>query len=610
MWLSSPKFSVVMRAGVVAAMIIGAGACGRDKKSKDEVPATESNECSYSAAGQGCVVKSTGDTVTMDFSSAVVGQQYIVAPFVLGNVNKIAGSLRPHNFTFNVRTAGGTALQLRRNSADVEGGDKDGWQSKFAMDHDKRSLANRFDPSKGIDQGEWFWQLARHLDGERPEARNLVGSDRPSVEGFYRQLAKNPQKNKLKRVLDLVDSGCPTATLKVPKADGANTLSVPVSDSYADPSDKFCVAYVSNPVTVSDKEAIKAAIAKILRVYSGPIYNDSFASKGAYKFRPVFAFVDVSDEDVWDQSAALNLAGAFISYTSVAAGYPVIYIASDFTKVGSFGESSQTSVLRGQFYSVIAHEVQHAILHYYRLNQAGTALSNAEPVSIDEGLAHFMEDLFGYAADGFKFWAVPFLQGYTDATNPFLVGSNDYGDGVSAPLARSASHTLLYYLSSQKGGVTFDANGEPSGGGGLTFVKNVVKSATAIGPANLAANFSGDWWVTMGNYLGALAVDHVDLGATVAKKYTVQEPSNVVTNLTSTAAQSYGMRFNNYLELATHPNSDYGNPKNTPAVPNQMSYYMTAPLLYTITNPAEKLSFQCDCGGETENIAASVVRIK
>jgi hypothetical protein len=518
--------------------------------------------------------------------------------------------LKPHNFTFNVRAAGGTALQLKRNSTDVEGGDNDGWQHRLAMDHDRRSLANRFDPSKGSDQGEWFWQLARHLDGERPEALNLVGSDRPSVEGFYRQLVKNPHKNKPEQVFGLVDSGCPTTTLNVPKADGANTLSVPVSDSYADPSDKFCVAYVSNPVTVSDKEAIKAAIAKILRVYSGPIYNDSFAAKGAYKFRPVFAFVDVSDEDVWDQSAALNLAGAFISYTSVAAGYPVIYIASDFTKVGSFGESSQTAVLKGQFYSVMAHEVQHAILHYYRLNQAGTALSNAEPVSIDEGLAHFMEDLFGYAADGFKFWAVPFLQGYTDATNPFLVGSNDYGDGVSAPLARSASHTLLYYLSSQKGGVTFDANGEPSGGGGLTFVKNVVKSATAVGPANLATNFTGDWWVTMGNYLGALAVDHVDLGAAVAKKYSVQEPSNVVTNLTGTPAQSYGMRFNNYLELATHPNSDYGNPKNTPAVPNQMSYYMTAPLLYTITNPAEKLTFQCDCGGETENIAASIMRIK
>ena len=610
MLLSSPNLSVVVRAGVAAAMIIGAGACGHDKKSKDEVPAAESNDCNYSAAGQGCVVKSSGDTVTMDFSSAVVGQQYIVAPFVLGNLNKIAGSLKPHNFTFNVRASGGTALPLKLNSEDVEAGGNDSWQHRLAVDHDKRSLANRFDPSKGSDQGEWFWQLARHLDGERPEALNLVGSDRPSVEGFYRQLAKNPLKNKPKQVLELVDSGCPTTTLNVPKADGANTFSVPVSDSYADPADKFCVAYVSNPVTVSDKDAIKAAIAKILRIYSGPIYSDSFAAKERYKFRPVFAFVDVSNEKVWDQSAALNLAGAFISYTSVAAGYPVIYIASDFTKVGSFGESSQASVLKGQFYSVMAHEVQHAILHYYRLNSAGTAISNAEPVAIDEGLAHFMEDLFGYAADGFKFWALPFLQGYTDATNPFLVGSNDYGEGVSAPLARSASHTLLYYLSSQKGGVTFDANGEPSGGGGLTFVKNVVKSVTAVGPANLAANFTGDWWVTMGNYLGALAVDHVDLGATVAKKYSVQEPSNVVTNLTNTAAQSYGMRFNNYLELTVHPNGDYGNPKNSPAVPNQMSYYMTAPLLYNITNPAEKLTFQCDCGGETENIAASIVRIK
>ncbi|MBM4251075.1 MAG: hypothetical protein FJ146_03830 [Deltaproteobacteria bacterium] len=594
-------FSLVIYAGF--------GACKKDS-AKTEV-AQDVNSCDFATAGQGCVVKATNDTVTIDLSRGAIGQEFVIAPFILGDPNTVSGSLKSRSFNFKMSVSSGAALRLlpdmgRDPDIDVSDDSRMG----VVRDHDKRTLANHFDPNKGLNQEPWFWALAERLDKEASSKSGFVGGESDSeLTSFYVNMAKH-RSSGFAPDFNLSDGNCPVNTIAVPKSDGITTESVPLVGNYSDPDGKFCIAYISNPVTIPDKKAIESAASKIVRVFSSAIYADNFPTKGNYKFRPIFAFVDVSDEDVWDQNTALNLAGVFVSYTSLAAGNPIIYVAADFTKVTSFGESAQTEVLKGQFYSVMAHELQHAILHYYRMNAAGTAVVNGESVSIDEGLAHYMEDLFGYGADGFKFWALPFLQGYTDGVTPFLVGSNDYGDGVSAPLARSAAHTLLYYLASQKGGVSFDKNGEPSGGDGLKFVKDVVKSSTLTGPANLAQQFGGDWAITVGNFLGSLALDNVSVGGTVASKFTVQAPVEAVTNLGGKTGQTYGMRFNNYAELTTHQSGDYGSLKNDPAVPNPMSYYMTAPLHVSVTNPADKIIFQCDCGGDRKNIAASVVRIK
>lgn len=586
-------------------------ACKKDV-AKTEVT-QDVNNCDFAAAGQGCVMKATNDTVTIDLSKSAIGQEFVIAPYILGDPNTVSGSLKARTFNFKISASSGAALRIQRDlQQDLDGEIKNQSLPGILRDHDKRTLANHFDPSRGLNQEPWFWALAERLDSEASSTAGFVNADTETdseVTAFYLNMAKQRSVG-LAAEFNLNDGNCPSTSIAVPKSDGISTESVPLVGSHSDPDGKFCIAYVSNPVTIPDKTAIASAISKIVRVFSSSIYADNFPAKGNYKFRPVFAFVDVSDEDVWDQNAALNLAGVFVSYTSLAAGNPIIYVAADFTKVTSFGETSQTDVLRGQFYSVMAHELQHAILHYYRLNSAGTAIVNGEPVSIDEGLAHYMEDLFGYGADGFKFWALPFLQGYTDGVTPFLVGSNDYGEGVSAPLARSAAHTLLYYLASQKGGVSFDGSGEPSGGDGLKFVKDVVKSSNLTGPANLAQQFGGDWAVTVGNFLGSLALDNVNVGSSVASKFTVQAPVKAVTNLSGKTGQTYGMRFNNYAELTTHPSGDYGSIKNDPAVPNPMSYYMTAPLHVSVTNPADKIVFRCDCGGDTKNIAASVVRIK
>lgn len=603
------KFRSVYRVAILFLSCAGFGACKKDV-AKTEV-SQETNSCDFTTAGQGCVMKAVNDTVTIDLSKGAVGQEYVIAPYILGDLNTVAGSLKSRTFNFKFNVSNGTSLRLPGDAVRGRiGGEAPESALGYLRDHDKRTLANHFDPEKGLNQEPWFWSLSRRLDLEASDNPGFASTDlEGGVTAFYRAMAARSAFDSAPK-LQMADNGCPSSTIAVPKSDGQSTEDVPLVGSYSDPEGKFCLAYVSNPVTISDKDAIKAAASKIVSVFSSAIYADNFAAKGNYKFRPVFAFVDVRNEDLWDQNDALNLAGVFVSYTSLAAGYPIIYVAADFTKVASFGESSQTDVLKGQFFSVMAHELQHAILHYYRLNAAGTAVSNGEPVSIDEGLAHFVEDLFGYGADGFRFWALPFLQGYTDGVTPFLVGSNDYGEGVSAPLARSAAHTLLYYLASQKGGVTFNGKGEPSGGGGLKFVKDVVRTSSTTGPANLAQQFGGDWTITIGNFLGSLALDNVNVGATVASKFTVQSPVNSVTNLSGKTGQSYGMRFNNYAELTTHPSGDYGSLKNDPAVPNPMSYYMTAPLYYSVTNPADKIVFKCDCGGDSKNIAASVVRIK
>ena len=90
---------------------------------------------------------------------------------------------------------------------------------------------------------------------------------------------------------NLSEGSCPSTTIPVPKSDGISTESVPLVGSHSDPDGKFCIAYVSNPVTVADKTAIASAISKIVRVFSSSIYVDNFPAKGNYKFRPIFATV-------------------------------------------------------------------------------------------------------------------------------------------------------------------------------------------------------------------------------------------------------------------------------------------------------------------------------
>jgi hypothetical protein len=111
----------------------------------------------------------------------------------------------------------------------------------------------------------------------------------------------------------------------------------------------------------------------------------------------------------------------------------------------------------------------------------------------------------------------------------------------------------------------------------------------------------------MGDLLGALAIDNLSLADPINSTYTVQSPSAVVTDLTGDTGKNYGMRFNNYLSIADH-SAQYDKLSGASTL-SGLSYYMTTPLLYTVTDPTQTLVFNLT-SSDTANYAVSVVQIK
>ena len=184
-----------------------------------------------------------------------------------------------------------------------------------------------------------------------------------------------------------------------------------------------------------------------------------------------------------------------------------------------------------------------------------------------------------------------------DLVNPVLSATDDKA------LNRGAAQTLIYYLISQKGGVTF-TNGVASGGDGLKFLADVVKGATHVGPQNLAEKFGGAWTDAISNYFGALAIDGSGISDTDSK-YTVQDPQKV-TNLIGETDHSYGMHFNNFSDLPkAHTWTEVA--KDAVTTP-ELQYYATCPYLYTVTDSSLKVGFKTK--DTLPNTAVAVVQIK
>lgn len=573
-------------------------ACDADKSKENE----EENEATGSCAegtvkcGQGWVTSFSTDSTEIDFKDAPAGAEFVVMPYVIGDATKVEGSteekfevtLDPGPTAasgLRLTTIKDDALALRERSYD--------WQ---ALDADRRHLVHSFRPELGDAQAPGFWETARRVDRALAtmDGWSLAPGQPGPVEASYREALQQPRRS-MRSLRNLAAASCPQAGDEVVVPYG-NRSSKDVAVKEASDETDFCYVVVSDPVTESDSAAIKASVKEVLRRFkSASFYNDTFQPIGEFTFKPFVIIVAFDDQTVWPDastSPGLQGAGFYVPHTAEDAGAPTLYMAADFSKVVG-GPKADDVTSKPIWHATIAHEMQHAVMDYYR----GRQEKRAETAALDESIAHFFEDLFGYGAERFSF--------PTDFFALFPYGSQAFmSSGNSDKADRGAGQAFLYYLTSQKGGFTKDADGYISGGDGLKYLIEVVKNSTQAGTVNLAAKHGGTWIETVGNYLGALILDGTAVPG-IADKYKVAEPITGVKDLNGNATKTFGMRYNLFGGLVDRF-KDYE--AVTAMQKFELHFYETKPVKVTLTKSGQKL--KVSLSAEQPGSAVSVVRIK
>lgn len=544
----------------------------------------------------GKVTKFEGTAATVAFPGSAAGEEYVVMPYALGNLATVRGDDDKTKFNFTVEAGSGKVLgiqELRRESFEIKGltGSTAKPMDDVELEHAKRSIINRFNPYLPQGQGESFWRLVRRVEQSERRSQGFIASG-PSLEAVLRAqetAVKNSKKYKARMLggasFAMNADQCPSGEIFVPGMDSG----LDISDAQVVDADDFCIVLVDQP-TATTVDEIKTVFADLLKTYKTTVYKNEFAASNGMTFKPAIAIIDFADGAKW--SVDKTLYGVFSAATSAEEGRPMLYMP--VTLNGLAGAEAKNN-----WYATLAHELQHAIMDYFR--SYATADKVQEIPQLDEGLAHFFEDFYGFGAVGFNTFAGTYLsQWYNE--DPALVD----GEAGGAKARRGAGQSLWYYLASRKGGIEF-TDGKPSGGKGIEFIRAAASNAKLNGPQGLQAAYGCDWTETMGNFYGALAVDGSSFAA-IPARFKTQGPVGNVKNLLGATA-TYGYNFN----------GSYGKPKDRvwdtdrnltelPRTIEDVPYYAPAPFIYKIIDPAATLKITIS--DASENAAVSVVRIK
>jgi len=589
----------ILKIVAMAPLTMMAVSCGDDGKDGDD---PQCNVPDDSAAG-GFVSKFSGDSVTVSFPDASVGTEYLVMPYALGKLSDVRGDDGSSNFNFTVSAAKGDVLGILPVKSD-----RFAFQglagtfastvamSPYALQHAKRSIINRFNSRKIGGQGEDFWELVRRIDA----ADRMVAGVNASTESLEillrRQESAAFTEVRSFAKFSMLSNDCPTDILPIPllAGSGKGVEDLDIDSATKIDGGEFCIVIVDQPTATSADE-IKSIAAELIKTYKTTVYADTFAAKNGMTFKPIIAVIDFNNAEKWP-AALKTLYGVFASEPSGDEGKPILYMPI------TIGGLTDPTLIKKTWYATLAHEMQHANMDYFR-KYAGTAKVEEIP-ALDEGLAHYFEDFFGFGSIGFKDFAGTHLgQWYNEF--PFIV---DGEAGDTSP-GRGAAQNLWYYLASQKGGVTFNG-GLPSGGGGIEFIRKVVKDDTVNGPNGLAKAFTGNWVETVGNFFGALALDGSST-CKLAARYKTQSIDDSQKDLLGNSS-SYGYSFNGN---AVNENKDriWDDDRQLTALPKvieDVPYYAPAPFVYKVVDVTAELKITKTAGTDAENMAVTVVKIK
>ena len=543
----------------------------------------EENEDAYGVTSK--IYTVSGTSTEISFSEDETNAKYLIIPYVVGDTSTVNGSSGSESIKYTIDT-GGAALSITNALPRQAPPRVMDWRT---FDLGLRTLWNRFDPSKGMDQGPIFDEMLRHLEtavvDSGPHRLSFFdknwGPDRDLRAGFAKAVQQRQQSpaKPFSANLKLNATACPdTITM-------ANDYELTTSDIHLKVEETdYCLVLVgSAAVSEPDTEKIKTNIATSLKLYKSVIYSDTMATTSDdYEFKPLIVVAPFDNSTYWDTSnSALQVTGVFLpDPTDLSNSRPSIYMATDQSKVSAETDSSTLTEL---FHSALAHELQHAVIHYYRTVVNDFDSDSYETAGIDEGLAHYMEDLLGYGEVNFSLYPGAFLTSFADFNDSLLPIT-----GTKAT-ERGAGHTLFYYLVSQKGGVEF-SDGQVSGGSGLSFIRSFV-SGSSQSVAGLSGAFGTSSWVSgIGNYAAALMFDG-DGGYSGSTAQRVSSPVGDVTNTAGDSGKSYGMRFSSYKSTpALSAKLSSFTTQSTTSATYDIDYYQIKPVVLTITDPAKTVT--------------------
>lgn len=560
--------------------------CGKKDDKKEDAASNPIVENKPGELGSGWLVKTESgkDTITIDFTTyagAAKDNQYVLLPFTLGKIGTIEGAVDQtaavdfvlSKATYYLDDPAVKAPEIKQDST-------------YDLDHQLRTIWNRYERKLGMNQPESWWQAVRSLD--KTPLSLYSTSQYKTFEDSFKAIISSQSKNKSKTrkaLTTMLTGACPAEIEMVENTSGMDNIETSSKTKF-DETD-YCIVFLSTlPSTYGTNDSLKASFEDIIATFKNVIYKDTLADLANYSFKPVLVVADFSDATVWPQdSATKSYSGAFMQDPSDAANKPVIFINTN--------ASFAAAVKKQLFFSTIAHEMQHAISHFIRVKKQGGSL---EKIGVDEGIAHYIEDLFGYGSENYDSYAAAYFSAFPEAIAAFLVNKTTVANNE-----RGAAQSFIYYLVSQKGGVTFE-NGRPSSGKGLEFLKSFM-TGTEVGVKGLKTAFGGEWIDAVSGFLGAMVLDGTKV-SNIASVYKVQVPEAKVKDYTGSETKTYGMHFNSNDSRLTAYTSSTDEEFNEAY---DYNYYLTKPILHTIVDPAAKLNFEFS---EGENSGVAVIRIK
>jgi len=602
-FLSSDFFKRIF---VSCSMLLLVASCGSDEgENKDDV----AESCEGLCVGQAQTKTFTTANQELTFPEGELGAQYVIMPFALGEQGTWDGG-NPANteVTFQITTAEGTSdgtvpENLKLYNPEVPKNLIANSQNRMSLNKYRElnhRLFNRFEPSLGLHQESGFWQLAEKLDQQ-----SIVHFDDQSFEeslyvdnnrvAFFKLAIKNYGERKKNH--SLVQSVCLD---EITTPDGNDGIIVGPNFTL-EAKDSYCLYYEKSPVNPANLVEIHEFISKVLNKFKSTIYTGTFPSGEDYKFIPHIVILDVEG----DNYPGSSYLGAFNGPISFDDNRPIIYMPHDMSKIDGFDSSSDQKLVKRTWYATVVHELQHAYLHYYRTISTGAQSGRTETTNIDEGLAHYVEDLFGYGDLSFKSKIGAFLNGFPGGTVAFLPSSS-----LSSETAlRGPMQTISLYLAGQGGDVAFE-NGEFQSGGGLDFVKAIATNDPKVtGPLTYQKIIGKNMPDIMGNYLSALVLDgrKFDKDLSIAAEFKSPAYVTGVKDFSGNEGGVFGADFNNF-EGIEQPIVNSDNLTDLDEDGIELSLFHSKPVIYTVSKSGTKLLLTAD--EEIANTAVTVVRIK
>lgn len=583
---------------------------GCQKSSDDDTPSVKYK------IGQGYVLSSQGkEAVSVNLTEFNSGDRLVLMPFALGNTSSIDGT---NASTFSITWTTNQKVKVQNLASTLPSSEGEAMlsasdemssnlPSNMDKDHFWRMFWNRFDP---IENPEKTAALTHSFTS------NLMKQSNTQMFAHSNDIAARLAKHQ-HALLNLphqsftstMSGGCPSefyvpGSSKVDDSSTYESYSLPSSEisSYYDGTD-HCIVFMSDPVSESSIANVKTSVRTILDRYKNVIYKDSFADAGTYTFKPLIVVVDFSGPQ-WPSASSnkeLQIAGAFFKGLSTYMKRPALYIAADLTKVTPAFPAASAQAL---FHSTIAHEMQHAIMDYFKNRKGGVG---SETLAIDEGYAHLMEDVFGFGSDNFDSYAKPYLTVVPDGIEGALKASSS---GALPNVSRGAAQTFLYYLAGRQGGFTF-TDGVISESDGLAYIRSAV-TAKSLGVANLSARLdlskagAKNWFEVVGGYFCSLLVDGVEGIQEYSTGFNAADPQSNITDLIGNKNKTFGLQFNNYRGIKESQSQLKESSSTDFKDGVEVSYYQTQPILHSVQETQSSIVFEIP---ETTNSGIAVVRI-